>query len=121
MSALTWVGLGLLGGVGAILRFALDGAVSRRLTSDFPSGTLAVNLLGSLALGVLVGVTSDAQALRLIGAGLLGSFTTFSTWMLETDRLAEDGEPGLAWANLLVSLVAGLVVAWLGMKCGAAL
>ena len=107
-----------IGGLGAIGRFTLDSAVSRRVGRSFPWGTLAVNLSGAFALGVLAGATISDDAYRIAGTGLLGAYTTFSTWALESHRLAEDGRLRLGVANLLVSLVAGLALAWLGQQVG---
>jgi fluoride exporter len=121
VSALLVAGIGLVGGVGAVTRFLLDGAVSRAAPGRFPLGTLAVNVSGSLVLGVLAGAALAGDAERLAATGFLGAFTTFSTWTLESHRLGEDGELGLGWMNLLVSLVAGLAAAWLGREIGAAL
>ena len=121
MSAATVVAVGLLGGAGAIGRLLLDGAVSARRSGTFPAGTFAVNLAGSLVLGVLAGTVTGAEELRLLGTGLIGSFTTFSTWMLETQRLAEEGDGRAAAANVVVSLVLGVALAWLGLKLGEAL
>lgn len=109
---------GLLGGLGSVCRLLLDQAVSDRVDRDFPHGTLAVNLTGSFALGVVVGAAIGADGLWLVGAGLVGGYTTFSTWALESHRLAEDGQGRQAAANLLVSLVLGLGAAWLGRKVG---
>jgi CrcB protein len=113
--------LGLIGGVGAIGRFLLDAAVAGRLGRSFPWGTLAVNLSGTLCLGVLAGAAIEGDAMRLAGTGFLGAYTTFSTWMLESQRLGEDGRLRLGLANLAISLAAGLVAAWLGQRIGAAL
>ena len=121
MSALTLVGIGLLGGIGALGRFLLDGAVSSRLGRAFPFGTLAVNLSGSFALGVLVSVAISDDALRLAGTGLVGAYTTFSTWALESHRLGEDGRLGLGAVNFAVSLVLGVAIAWAGEQVGGAL
>lgn len=112
--------IGMLGGVGALARFLLDGAVSRRGAS-FPWGTFAVNLSGAFLLGVLVGAAVGDDLYRFAATGLLGSFTTFSTWVLESHRLAEDGQFRLGLANLLASLVLGVSLAWLGRELGAAL
>jgi CrcB protein len=114
-------GIGLLGGLGAIGRFLLDGAVSSRVGGAFPFGTLAVNLTGAFALGALYGAAVDGDALRLAGVGFLGAYTTFSTWALEAHRLGEDGRARLGLANLAVSLALGLGCAWLGREVGAAL
>jgi CrcB protein len=115
------VAIGLLGGAGSIARFVLDAAVTRRAGRDFPLGTLAVNLSGSLALGVLVGAALTGDPYRLAGTGLLGAYTTFSTWALESHRLAEDGRLRLGALNVAVSLVLGVAAAWLGRRLGAAL
>jgi len=112
------VGVGLLGGVGAIGRFVLDGAVSARAGRSFPWGTLAVNLSGALVLGILAGAAVHGDALRLAGTGLLGGFTTFSTWMFESHRLGEDGELRAGVANLLGSLALGIAAVWLGRQIG---
>jgi fluoride exporter len=107
MSLAVVLGIGALGGVGALARFLLDGAVSERVASAFPWGTLAVNVSGSFVLGLVGG--GD-----LVGTGLLGAYTTFSTWMLETHRLAEEGRVRLAVVNIVGSLAAGLAAAALG-------
>jgi CrcB protein len=121
MSAPILLGIALLGGVGAVGRFLLDGAVSARTGRRFPYGTLAVNLSGAFVLGLLTGAALGGDGLRLLGTGLLGAYTTFSTWALEAHRQAEDGRGRGAWANLGVSLVLGLAVAWAGHRLGGAL
>ena len=120
MSLAVTLGIGMLGGVGALARFLFDGAVSRR-GGSFPWGTFAVNLSGAFVLGVLAGAAVGGDAYRFAATGLLGSFTTFSTWVLESHRLGEDGQFRLALANLLVSLLLGVALAWLGRELGAAL
>ena len=107
MSAWVWIAVLVLGGLGALGRFLLDGLVSGRIDKDFPLGTLAVNLSGAFVLGLLTGLALEGDALLLAGTATLGSYTTFSTWMLETHRLAEDGEFTLGTANALLSLVFG--------------
>lgn len=121
MSAVVVLGLGLLGGVGAVARFLLDGAVSRGAGRAFPFGTLAVNLSGAAALGVLSGAALGGDAWRLWAVGLIGAFTTFSTWTLESHRLAEEGQGRLGALNFAVSLALGVLVAFLGRELGAAL
>ena len=107
------VGIGLFGAVGAIARFLLDGVVSARADSSLPWGTLVVNLTGAFALGFVTGkLSGDAQL--LVGTGLLGGYTTFSTWMFETHRLGEDGELRAGVVNLLGSLILGILAVWLG-------
>jgi CrcB protein len=112
------LGIAAIGGVGAILRFALDGVVQQWRNPEFPAGTLAVNLSGSLALGILDGAGVGGDALLLAGAAALGSFTTFSTWMLEAHRLAEEGALRLAGLNLCLSLAGGLGLFVLGRALG---
>jgi CrcB protein len=110
----------LVGGVGAVGRFAVDSLIQRRSRSELPLGTFAINVSGSFALGILVGA-SAASTLLLAGTALLGSFTTFSTWLFETERLAEDGELQLAVLNVLGSVAAGLAAAVAGFALGGAL
>lgn len=121
MNALLWIGVALLGGVGALGRFVLDSFVSSRFGRDFPLGTLAVNVSGAFVLGLLVGVSLDGDRYLLAGTAVLGSYTTFSTWMLETQRLGEDGEAGGLLLNLGVSAAVGLGAAALGRAIGGAL
>ena len=115
---LVWLGVGLLGATGALLRFALDARVSARVSSGLPVGTLVVNLTGSLVLGLLVGAGLSDRALLLAGTATLGSYTTFSTWMLESHRLAEAGRLRPLAANLAGSLLAGLAAATIGWALG---
>jgi fluoride exporter len=118
MTALTWIGVAALGGVGALARFLVDGAVARRIQADFPLGTFAVNISGAAVLGLLVGLSLSGDALLLAGTATLGSYTTFSTWMLETQRLTEAGQFTRAGANALLSLAVGLGAAALGRLIG---
>jgi CrcB protein len=113
-----WASVGVLGGLGAIARLLLDGAVSTNADSDFPLGTLAVNLSGSVVLGFLVGVALGGDAYLLAGTAVIGSYTTFSTWMLESQRLAEDGRRWLVAVNLVVGLLAGVGAVELGRLVG---
>jgi CrcB protein len=113
--------VGLLGGLGALGRFALDWAVSLRFGLHFPFGTLAVNLTGAFALGTLAGAGLQGRAFLFAGLALLGAYTTFSTWMLETHRLLEAGRSKAAVANLAVSAGLGLGIAALGHALGAVL
>ena len=117
-----FVGLGVvvLGGIGALARFLLDTAVARRTGGRFPWGTMAVNLSGALALGLLAGADLGGDAFTLAGTAAIGSFTTFSTWMLEAHRLAQDGQFGPAIANVGYSAAAGLAVVALGLALGGA-
>jgi CrcB protein len=115
------IGVALAGGAGAICRHALHGAVSASAAGSFPAGTLAVNLTGAFLLGLLVGIGAGDDARSLLGTGLLGAYTTFSTWMLETERLEEDDERAQGVANLIVPLVLGVLLVLAGRELGAAL
>jgi CrcB protein len=108
----------LCGGTGAVARFVVDSLVQSPRVVEFPLGTLVVNVSGCLLLGLLVGLHASPRVTLLLGTATLGSYTTFSTWMLETYRPAEDGQARLAWANLAVSLTLGLGAAALGRAAG---
>jgi fluoride exporter len=118
MSWFVWVGVAVLGGCGALARFGLTLLVSDRLHPHFPAGTLAVNLSGAFLLGLFAGAAVEGDARLLLGAGLLGSYTTFSTWMVETQRIEEAGKRPVAVANLVLSVVFGLAAAALGHVIG---
>lgn len=118
ITALVWAGIALLGGAGAVCRFLVDRAVSRRLKGGFPVGTLVVNVSGALLLGFLAGLALSPHTALLVGTGFVGSYTTFSTWMLETQRLTEERRVWPAAANIVVSIVLGLTTAWLGVWLG---
>ena len=120
-SLLLWVSVALVSGAGACLRFLLDVAVQSRRPGRFPLGILVVNALGSLLLGLLHGAGAAGDAFLLSGTALLGSFTTFSTWMVQSERLAEEGESSLALLNLAGSLAVGLAAVVLGWALGAAI
>jgi CrcB protein len=118
LSAAGWVAVGLLGGAAAAARFLIDAAFAARVDHPFPLGILAINLAGTLALGLLVGFALEGEALVIVAGGGIGSFTTFSTWMLDSHRLADAGHTHLVWLNLGLSLVAGFAAIaaghWLG-------
>jgi CrcB protein len=119
VSVWVWIGVALLGGGGALARFTLDAAIGGRAGGSFPVGTLAINLSGALALGFVTGLAVSGNALLLIGTATLGSYTTFSTWMLESHRLTEDRELPLALLNVVLSILAGVGAAALGRLLGA--
>jgi CrcB protein len=119
VSALTWVGVAVLGGAGAIGRFLFDWLVSSRAGRELPLGTFAVNISGALILGLLTGLALTGDALVLAGTATIGAYTTFSTWMFETQRLVEEGELAGAAANALVSVAAGIAAIALGRLIGA--
>jgi CrcB protein len=120
VSAETWIGVAVLGSAGSIARFLLDGVVSSRNSSNFPFGTLAVNASGALVLGLLTGLALSGEALLLAGTTMIGSYTTFSTWMLETHRLGEDGRIQAGALNVFASIAVGIGAALLGRAIGAA-
>jgi fluoride exporter len=113
-----WLGIAVLGGTGALLRFGLTELVSAHLGRAFPLGTLAVNGSGSFFLGLLAGLDAGDDAYLLAGTALLGSYTTFSTWMLETERLAEERRGRAAAANIAFSAALGLGAVALGRLLG---
>jgi CrcB protein len=118
MTVLVWVAVVLLGGAGSVLRFVVDGAIASRTGRDFPYGTLVVNLSGSVLLGLIAGLTLSHDAVLLAGTAAVGSYTTFSTWMFETQRLGEDRQMLGRAANVVVSLIAGVAAAALGRLIG---
>ena len=104
MSAGAWIAVALMGGSAAVARFLIDAELDARAEHPFPVGILAVNLSGSLALGLVAGAALSGEALVIVAGGGIGSFTTFSTWMLDSHRLAEAGHAHLVWLNLGLSI-----------------
>ncbi|MDG4800523.1 CrcB family protein [Micromonospora sp. WMMD980] len=100
--------------LGAPLRYLTDRAVQARHDSAFPWGTLTVNVAGSLLLGAVLAASADPATTALVGTGFCGALTTWSTLSYETLRLARSGPRPYAYANVLVSAVAGLGAAFLG-------
>lgn len=118
------VAVSLAGGIGAALRFVVDGAVRGRAPASFPYGTLIVNLSGSLVLGLLAGLTLGRvlppEWQLVVGTGLLGGYTTFSTASVETVRLVEERRWAAALMNGLGMLLGCVLAAWVGYLIGAA-
>ena len=111
------------GAVGAIFRYGMSNGVYRLLGRDFPYGTLVVNVLGSLLMGLFFVILVERMAVsaewRLaILVGLLGSFTTFSTFSIETLTLFDAGLPLKAVLNIVLSVVLCLTATWLGITIG---
>lgn len=119
MSAGIWIGVAVLGGFGAVARFTLDGLVSERAGRGLPFGTFVVNITGAFLLGLVTGGALSTNASVLLGPTALGSYTTFSTWMLETHRLGEDGQVAPGLGNVVLSLLFGVGAAALGRVIGA--
>ncbi|MGH3562761.1 MAG: fluoride efflux transporter CrcB [Mycobacterium sp.] len=113
-----WVAAAVVGGIGSVLRFLVDRAVARRAALSFPLGTLTVNLSGAALLGLVSGLAVSPAVALLADTALIGSYTTFSTWMLETHRLGEERQLWPAAANIVASVVLGLAAAMLGQWCG---
>jgi fluoride exporter len=118
LSVLTWIGVALLGGAGAVARFLIDSAVASGFGRTFPLGTLVINVSGAFLLGLLAGLALSPSALVLAGTATLGSYTTFSTWMLETHRAREEGDFLGAGLNITISLLVGFGAVVLGHTIG---
>lgn len=123
MNGIILVAIG--GAIGSVARYKLSGVVLQH-TMDwrFPAGTFAVNVLGCLVAGVLAGLAEkhdllSAEARLLLFTGVLGGFTTFSAFGLETMFLLRKGEVWIAGANVIGSVIAGLAALWLGLAIGA--
>jgi len=112
-TVLVWACVVFVGGIGSVLRFLVDRTVARRVARPFPFGTLAVNISGAALLGFLLGQLSRDAAL-LADTAFVGAYTTFSTWMLETQRLGEERQTWAAGTNIVVTVVLGIAAALLG-------
>src|ERR1700677_1840997 len=113
-----WLGVVLAGGVGAVLRFLVDRAVAHRAARSVPFGTLAVNISGAALLGLLGSLALSRHVALIADTAFVGSYTTFSTWMLETQRFSEERQVRPAVANIVVSMVLGVAAAGLGLWIG---
>jgi fluoride exporter len=125
-SVRTAIAIAAAGALGALARYGLQGLVDRRVQGAFPWGTFIVNVTGAFALGFLFTVLTDRMTTApwLRGAvtiGFLGAYTTFSTLSFETYRLVEDRALGIAAANMLGSMAAGLAAVYVGVVAGRAL
>ncbi len=111
------------GATGAILRYTVAGWAQKLTESSFPAGTFTVNILGCLFIGILGALFAGPHLIReeyrfAILVGLLGAFTTFSTYAWETLSLVNDGQLTYAMGNILLSNVAGLIAVWIGYRLG---
>ena len=115
-------GLMVAGAIGAVLRYLIDRLIQGRMRSDFPYGTLVINVSGSLILGFLTGAALHhglaANWVTVLGTGLIGAYTTFSTFTYDTVGLLGSHAPSAAVANVVVSLAAGLGAAAAGLALG---
>jgi len=121
MLPLAAVALG--GAIGAVARYQLSLWIHGRWPVPFPAATFAVNMVGCLLLGVLAGAldartTLPAMVRLFAGVGVLGAFTTFSTFELETLAALERGATGVALSYVASSVMVGLVAVWLGLRLG---
>ena len=124
MRAIFAVGLG--GAIGSMARYALGSLLGRRAGWEFWLATMAINVSGALLLGILVGlfgehVTDDPGLRTGLTVGLIGGYTTFSTWMVESVDLIGAGKVGAGVANVFVAVALGLLAAVGGLAIGRAL
>jgi fluoride exporter len=114
-----WSLVGVAGAVGAPVRYVVDVLVAERSAGAFPLGTMVVNVSGAFVLGLIPGLAMyhglPKSSREILGTGLVGAYTTFSTFSLETMQLLEDGELQPAFTNVAVSLVAGGLAAAAGL------
>lgn len=120
---LTYLAIGLGGAVGACLRYACNEVALNVFGKSFPFGTLLVNILGSFVLGLLyallsTGTLSATPWRALVAIGLIGAFTTFSTFSLDTVLLLQQGAVLKALLNVFLNVLLCLTLAWLGLKLG---
>jgi fluoride exporter len=118
---LAWIGVGVFGAAGAYTRFRVGVVVTSRRPGPFPWGTFIVNLTGGFVLGFLTGLSVTGDALLVFGTGFLGGYTTFSTWMVEAQRLGEDADWTRMWLYMACAMLAGLGTSGLGWVIGSAL
>lgn len=119
MNGVEWAALIVGGGLGAGARYLVDGAIMRGRRGIFPVGILVVNVIGSFLLGLLTGIPHLAPAwLAILGTGVLGGFTTFSSVAVETVLLARRRRRDWAWVNLVGTFVLCLVAAAVGLTIG---
>src|SRR5688500_12413494 len=120
---LNCLAVGVGGSLGALARYGVAALSARLVGNDFPVGTLVINVTGSFALGWFLGWSAGrggvSEAARLaVTVGFLGAYTTFSTFAYESDALARAGAPWRAVANVVLSVVLGLVAVRLGAAAG---
>lgn len=115
--------IALGGAIGAVLRHVANGAALRMAGPEFPYGTLGVNVIGSFAMGLFIAwlVTHEPQSANLrafVSVGLLGAFTTFSTFSLDTITLIERGALAQATLYIMASVMIAIVALWVGLVLG---
>jgi len=118
--------IGVGGALGAIARYALGGAVHRLVPGSFPYGTFVVNVIGCLVFGIVIGLGESRFVLgpptrAFLLVGVLGGFTTFSSFTFETFELLRSDQFGAASANVVGQIALGLLALWAGLGVGRAL
>jgi CrcB protein len=119
----TWLMVGLGGAIGAMARHGLNRVIHQRmLSSTFPAGIFVINILGSLIIGLLAGWLASGrlhlsvQARTFLVVGVLGGFTTFSSFSLDTLALFRDGHPMAAGGNVVGQVALSLIAVWAGFR-----
>lgn len=120
---INYLAIAIGGAIGACLRFALSEWMLHLFGRAFPFGTLLVNILGSFVIGLLYGLLITEQIAPnpwriFVGIGVLGAFTTFSTFSMDTVLLLQQGDWLKAVVNVVLNVVLCLTLAWLGLKLG---
>jgi len=118
-----WLLVAIGGALGSVARYALSTFVLRATGTLFPLGTFVVNAVGCLVFGLIIGAadqrfTLTPQARAFVLAGVLGGFTTFSSYVFESAGLIRDGQTGAAIVNVAGQVVAGLAAFWIGAALG---
>lgn len=120
---MAWIAVAIGGALGSLARHGVNHIVhTRMLSGRFPAGTIVVNLVGCLAIGVLAGLlASNRIAMRFywrefVFVGLLGGFTTFSTFGLDTFLLSRTHSTGYACLNVAIHMIGGLAAVWIGYR-----
>ncbi len=111
------------GGIGSVSRYSLSGLVYKIEGSGFPYGTFAVNIIGSFLIGLFLTMSQDRflispQFRVFVAIGIIGGFTTFSTFSFETVELLKDGSFTLGLLNIAVTVLLGLTATWAGTLFG---
>lgn len=111
------------GACGAVARYAVGSYVGNRMGTRFPYGTMLINLSGSFVIGLVMTlvverVTINRNLVYLLPIGFIGAYTTFSTFEFETLRLVQDGQSVAAFSNVILSVIIGFAMVWLGMLAG---
>lgn len=113
-----WLGVLALGGCGAVLRTGIGATIDGHKRTSFPLGTFTVNMSGSFLVGLVYGADVVGDAALLIATGLIGAYTTYSTWIGDSEKLIRKGDAQTAVLNLLGTILLGLGAALLGKVVG---